>query len=158
MASIPLSKGKTTILDDEDFLFVAGMQWNFANGYARTTIVINSKLATFKTKVIYLHRMLMGLKDGDKRRVDHINGDKLDNRIENLRICTQSQNAMNAGPSKKNKTGVRGVFFRPKSGKWVANITVGEKTWTKIFNSFEAAVAARHEKELQMYGEFRRTI
>jgi|SRR6185503_13729917 len=156
MASIPLSKGKTTILDDEDFLFAAGMQWNFANGYARTTVVINSKLATFKTKVIYLHRMLMGLTDGDKRRVDHINGDGLDNRRENLRLCTPTQNSMNARVGKRSKTGVRGVFLRKKTGKWVATLTVNKCTWTRIFNTFEEAVAARTEKEISAYGEFRR--
>lgn len=157
MASIPLSKGKTTILDDDDFMSIIGRAWHFCSGYARTTVV-DKESQTFRTKAIYLHRFLMGLSEDDPRHIDHINGDRLDNRKENLRVCEPFQNSMNALASIKSKTGVRGVCFDRQRQKWVASLAVkGKKIWKKRFSSFDQAVAAREAEEIAVYGEYRRT-
>lgn len=157
MASIPLSKGKTTILDDDDFMSIIGRSWHFCGGYARTT-VMDKESQSFRTKAIYLHRFLMGLSEDDPRHIDHINGDRLDNRKENLRVCEPFQNSMNALASIKSKTGVRGVCFDRQREKWVASLAVkGKKIWKKRFSSFDQAVAAREAEEIAVYGEYRRT-
>jgi len=56
-----------------------------------------------------MHREIMQLQKGDRKVVDHINGNRLDNRKSNLRICTTSQNMMNARIKKSSKTGLKGV-------------------------------------------------
>jgi hypothetical protein len=58
----------------------------------------------------------------DGMYTDHINGDGLDNRMENLRIVTNQQNQMNRGFNKNNKLGVKGVSFYPKNKKYRAQI------------------------------------
>lgn len=157
MASIPLSKDKTTILDDEDFMSIADRAWHFCGGYARTTVV-DKESQSFRTKAVYLHRFLIGLSEDDPRHIDHINGDRLDNRRENLRVCEPFQNSMNALASTKSKTGVRGVCFDRQRGKWVATLMVkGKKIFKKRFDSFSDAVAAREAVEISAYGEYRRT-
>lgn len=156
MASIPLSKSKTTLVDDEDFIRVCRYSWYYGSRYARATVAekIDGKL---KTKAIYLHRFILGLKNGDRRHVDHINGDRLDNRLENLRICPPAQNAMNAIIRSNNKTGVRGVSFDKTKNRWIAQLRIhGEIFWRKRFKTLEDAIAARIEKEKSLYGEFRR--
>ncbi|WP_034689891.1 HNH endonuclease [Acidovorax sp. MR-S7] len=57
--------------------------------------------------------------DGD---IDHINGDRSDNRITNLRVCTNAENGQNRGLNKNNKSGYVGVSFNAQSGKWQAHI------------------------------------
>jgi len=61
--------------------------------------------------------------------IDHINGDKSDNRIANLREATDSQNSQNRGIHKNNKTGFMGVTFHKPSGKWAAGIMKNGKKY-----------------------------
>ena len=66
--------------------------------------------------------------------VDHINGDKLDNRIENLRASDKQRNEANTGPRANNKTGFKGVRKHTNPGKWTAQLNVGK---TQIYLSSE---------------------
>jgi hypothetical protein len=60
-------------------------------------------------------------------QIDHINGDRQDNRIANLREATNAQNAQNMGIKKSNTSGVPGVSWHDRAGKWSAQITIGGK-------------------------------
>jgi hypothetical protein len=85
--------------------------------------------------------------------VDHINGDKLDNRISNLRVCDKRQNIANAGPKKTNKLGVKGVYRRDT--KFRACIRVSGKTRNLgTFATVEDAAAAYREAAARVFGEF----
>ena len=76
--------------------------------------------------------------------IDHINGDPLDNRIENLRDVTQQENNKNACKRKDNKSGHTGVCWNKYREKWHAQIKVnGVSTYLGYFNVLEDAVAAR---------------
>ncbi len=66
---------------------------------------------------VSMHRYVMGLKPGDKRDVHHLNGDKTDNRRENLKIVSHKENVRLNGPTKKNTTGLKGVI-KLKSGRY----------------------------------------
>lgn len=80
-----------------------------------------------RIKSIKLHRLILGLGDGrvDKRIVDHINRNPLDNRRENLRICTPGQSVQNrAGWS---SSGYRGVHWHKRHQKWVAHVQINGK-------------------------------
>lgn len=98
------------------------------------------------------HRVawLLGTGDWPKDQIDHINGDRSDNRIGNLREVSNAENARNMSISVRNKSGVPGVFFDARRNKWVANI--GENSRTKhlgSFDDFELAVEAREKAKAE---------
>lgn len=82
--------------------------------------------------------------------IDHINGDKDDNRLVNLRVVTNSQNQKNAKINSRNTTGVAGVSLR--SGKFIARIThEGRRVSLGSFGTLIEAAEARRDAEL-LYG------
>lgn len=87
-------------------------------------------------------------------QVDHINGDKLDNRPENLREASRSQNKMNCGVNSKNRSGFRGVR-RTASGKWLAVLCVnGANQHLGLHQSKEAAALAYRQAAIAAFGDF----
>lgn len=87
--------------------------------------------------------------------VDHINRDKLDNRMPNLRVCNDLENGQNANLSKANKSGVTGVWFNSKIGKWHAQIMVNRKNlYLGRYQNKEEAIKARKSAE-EKYFPFR---
>lgn len=138
---IPLTKGLFTFIDNEDFESVSKLPWTYASKYAYNGVVG------------YLHRFLMSPDEG--LVVDHINRNPLDNRRNNLRVCTQKENNMNS-PSKKTSSSIfKGVSFTTKDRKWVAQIKVGDKN-IYLWNFSEEDDAARvyDKKALEVYGDF----
>ena len=105
-----------------------------------------------KKEKISLHRLLLDVKDGDI--VDHANRDKLDNRKQNLRIATPSENTQNSKISKHNKSGFIGVWWDKDRKKWEVQIRLNGKS-KKIgrFTNLEKAIKARLEAELEYFGE-----
>lgn len=108
------------------------------------------KRGQFQYKNLYAHRVVWLLHYGEwpKNTVDHINGDKTDNRIENLRDVTLKENAKNKPIRKDSRTGVCGVSIR--YGKYYSTIKVGDKTvWLGYFDSLHDATIARKEAEVK---------
>jgi len=84
--------------------------------------------------------------------IDHINGDRADNRISNLREVDHLENRRNCRPSKANSSGVTGVCWWPRDNKWNAQIMVNyRKINLGYFDTIEQAAAARKEAE-RKYG------
>lgn len=121
------------LIDCEDYLIVREYTWNrnFVSGYIQAM----TREGRLKTKHVYLHRLILGL-DDSRAHVDHINGNKLDNRRCNLRVCNQSQNHHN---QYKHRSGVVGVS-RTKDGYWAAQMQVNYIPHRKILKSFDEAV------------------
>jgi hypothetical protein len=89
-------------------------------------------------------------------QVDHANGIKNDNRIENLREATYSQNQANA-PSRESESGERGVRLVPSTGKWAARIYIqGWEVRIGTFGTKEEAALAYKERARREFGEFYR--
>lgn len=89
------------------------------------------------------------------REIDHINRNRADNRWENLRLVTRSQNNMNAGLRSDNKSGQKGVGRRKDTGKWYARVTVQRRIiLLGHFGSYDEAVAARRAAERRYFGQF----
>lgn len=106
----------------------------------------------------YLHRLAWFYVHGYwPRKLDHRNGVVSDNRLLNLRPCTNRQNGRNRKIAANNKSGVTGVFRVKLSGKFRACIKLREgRLVLGTFDDFEAACAARKKAEVKYFGEFRR--
>ena len=105
-------------------------------------------------KVQKLHRVLLGLTKNDPVVVDHKNGNPLDNRRENLRICQQIDNVHNANRRTDNTSGYTGIDIL-ENGKYRVRIMVaGERLTIGRFANFADAVAARRAAEEKFFGEF----
>ena len=100
-----------------------------------------------------LHRMIMGEPDG--KMIDHINVNPLDNRRENLRVCTNQQNLFNKNKYSNNTSGFKGVSFHKNAQKFVASISIDGKL--KHLGYFATAAAAHEEYKIaavKYHGEF----
>ena len=84
--------------------------------------------------------------------IDHIDGNPLNNRIENLRVVTNQENSKNQKLRCTNTSGVMGAYFHKRDQKWIAQIKVdGKLIFLGYFGTFEEAVAARKSAE-SFYG------
>jgi hypothetical protein len=96
------------------------------------------------------HRVVWAIHRGvwPDGEIDHINGDRADNRISNLRDVTRSENARNAAKPRTNRSGVVGVNWRTSKGKWRAYISEGDRTThLGYFDDFSEAVNVRIAEE-----------
>lgn len=89
--------------------------------------------------------------------LDHINGVRSDNRWVNLRQVTESQNCMNSGLNRRNKSGVKGVAFYKAYQKWTAElVALNKKYFLGYFENKEDAIAARKDAEGKYHGDYAR--
>ncbi len=127
MAIIPLSKGKYTIIDDEDVERVTKYKWHTSTtNYARRSIRIRDINNKSIKKTLMLHRFIMNL-DDPKLEVDHINNNRLDNRKNNLRIVSPTINRRNLNKRKNGTSKYLGVHFHKIRQKWRAQIRNNNK-------------------------------
>ena len=102
-------------------------------------------------KTLYVHRVIMELSGHSlcgHLVVDHINRNKLDNTLGNLRVVSQSINMFNTGTPSHNTSGVKGVSFDKSRNKWKAQIHVdGKNHMIGRYSTFEEACKARRQKE-----------
>ncbi len=151
---IKTSNGYIITVDDEDFSTSNSFRWigkvDRKSGavYASRTVRIS---AGRKTTSAYLHRVLMSANRGEI--VDHRNGNTLDNRRKNLRICTNSQNLMNRGKQKNNTTGFKGVSKVPYGFRATLKIG-GKQVWSKNFKTAQDASNAYLAKAAEIHGGF----
>lgn len=108
----------TVVLDEIDRRMTA-YRWHYNGLYATRGVVREGRSTS-----IYMHREIMGLVPGDGLQVDHINGNKLDNRRANLRICNHAQNHQNTPAHPRSTSRHRGVSWCKRTERWVAQVTL----------------------------------
>jgi hypothetical protein len=113
-------------------------------------------VTAIKKKPIYNHRIIFMMFHGYfPYHIDHINGIKNDNRIENLRPATKIQNAYNRKTSKNNTSGAKGVRWDKKLNRWIAKINVdGKQKYFGSFKDIELAELVVTEARNKYHGEF----
>ena len=150
MRHIPLSQGKFAIVDDADFEFLSQFKWYIHKGRAVR------KPRTFEGKrvgLIWMHRVIM--RPPKSMVVDHINGNKLDNRRINLRVCSKSQNEWNKPAYKTNTTGMKNVYWNKSKQRYVVSFSkYRKKIIVGQFSDFQEAVKARNEHVIEIHEGF----
>lgn len=107
-----------------------------------------------KSKTMLLHREIMAPIEKNMV-VDHINGNKLDNRRINLRICTHAQNMANSKMRKNNQSGYRGVYWNKEKSKYQVGITIDKKVlYLGRFYDIKKAAEAYDKAAILQYGNF----
>ena len=141
---IYLSKGFIALIDLEDAHHLGHKKWCVDSG----GYVINGRRR--------LHRVVLGITDA-KVSIDHINGDKLDNRKSNLRIVTASQNQMNAKKRCKGTSKYKGVSWNSTFLKWNAVVYKNKKAvFCRYFKTEDEAAKAYNAAALTHFGEYAR--
>lgn len=142
---IPLTQGKVALVDDEDYPLISQFRWyahlQYEVWYARTRYPKwkDHKGTPPPDKKTYMHRMVLGVSD-PAQKIDHINHDGLDNRRENLRICTPSENLYNMRKIAPASSKYRGVYWGKGDQKWKASATYCGKKHN--LGSFESEIEA----------------
>jgi hypothetical protein len=147
MISLPLTRGMFAILDDEDAPFTR-LDWQAheVNGSFYASRRMGSRR-------IYLHREILGVRDG--REVDHADRNTLNDRRCNLRIATHAQNQQNQLIDRSNRSGIKGVCWDRRRGRWRVTINVCYKQiHLGYFRRIEDAAKAYAEAALRLHGEF----
>lgn len=144
---INTTKNYQAIIDDDMSEEISRHKWTYnGNGYAYRHLINDGKFIK-----IYMHRQIIRAKKG--QMVDHINGNRLDNRLENLRIATSKQNSGNSGSRKGSVSKFKGVIRARK--KWSAQIAINRKsTYLGMFEREEDAALAYNFAALEYFGDF----
>jgi len=152
--TIPLTKGYVALVDAADFEMLSHWSWsaNLSHGavYAATKVMSNGL-----RRELSMHRMV-ALPDPEQL-VDHRNGDSLDNRRDNLRSCTNTQNQRNRRAIPGGTSRFKGVSWHERGQKWSARIGVdGRWRYLGLFRDERDAALAYNATALAEFGEFAR--
>jgi hypothetical protein len=144
-------KPKPVIFDELDFSVWQSRSWNY---YEPHRTVMGSKW----NMCVQFSREIMGLKRKDTQVVDHINGNRLDNRRANLRICTHKENSRNRTKSVGKTSKHKGVHYEADRKRWRASIRYdGKLICLGRYKSEEAASTAYDNAATKYFGKFAKT-
>ena len=147
MKTISLTQGQVALVDDDDFEFLI----NYGSWHAHRTLN-KFYVACQKTNLIYMHRLLLPVK-----QVDHKDGNSLNNQRNNLRVATGTQNQANRGPQVNNTSRFKGVYWNVRDQKWMASIRYkGYLSHLGCFDCKIKAAKAYDNAAICLFGEFAR--
>ena len=145
---IPLNNGKVMLIDKEDYHKIE----NAFSIVGRSRYASALFLIEGATKMVAVHKLIMNTPEGFV--VDHKNQNGLDNRKENLRICTSAENSRNRVANRNNRFGYKGVA-ESFNGKYVSQIGFEGKTYYGgTFNTVIEAAKSYNEMAIKYHGEF----
>jgi AP2 domain len=156
---IPLSRGLYAIVWESDYESLMQWKWHARFDPKHNTIYAARTVRTGKNhKMIYMHRQILGLEEGDLLEGDHVDSlTTLNNARTNLRFATRSQQLCNQRRRRDNTSGFKGVGFHPTSGLWYARIRINGVIHSLGYHHTpERAFAAYCEGARKYHGEFAR--
>ena len=143
------------LVDEEDYEELKNRKWYQIGNYAKTKRQSNGLW-------VQMHRLIMGLDGYDRPWLDHRNGNTLDNRKANLRVCNGVENAANkrkkfhAHPDRVTSSQYKGVTFKKSIKRWNARISSndGKRISLGCYATEEEAARAYNQAAKARYGEF----
>lgn len=144
---IILHNGEVCIVDADMHEELSMHKWHLSHNKTsvRRYQKINEKMMLFM-----IHREVLRAKAGEI--VDHINGNVLDNRKENLRVCSHSENMRNRKIHSNNKLGIKGIYF--KNERYIAEVKLNKKKHKRVFRDINSARVWVEEKRKELHAEF----
>lgn len=116
-------------VDPDDWFALARYRWHLMNnGYAAGYMTTRTyrregwrgQRVGGRSRQVLMHRFIAGMESGDRRKVDHVNRDRLDNRRANLRVVTDPEHSQNQTPQRGRSSQYRGVSWFPQTQRWRA--------------------------------------
>jgi hypothetical protein len=135
---IELTRGLYSIVDSSSLEVLSGISWYAQRGGHRKFYASRHVLTKNR-----MHHVLLNVPDG--MVVDHINGDSLDNRLCNLRLCTQADNMRNLRRKMLPISGIRGVYWSKRQQKYQSSIKIAGKPVHLGTNSDPYVLSAIYE-------------
>ena len=121
----------------------------YKDGKGYLSVKVDNKLTPIHRIVFLYHHGYL------PEQIDHRNNIHTDNRIENLRACTNAENSLNKPLRPECKSGFKGVFYRKDSRKWTAQVSLSGKRYNLgMFSTAEEANKAAVSKREELHGEF----
>ena len=155
MKRIPLTQNEFALVDNEDFKMISKHKWycvrNKGNNYARRNVGVKPNRSS-----IEMHRVVLKCPNG--MVIDHINGNSLDNRKKNLRVCTQAENTRNRIQRRSCKNKFKGITFHKHSKVWHAQICINyNNIYLGSFKNQKSAAIAYDAYAKRIHKQFART-
>lgn len=156
MKTIPLTQGKEALVDDEDFEKLSRFKWFAWEQCGVFYALRNSRIKeTRKRTIVRMHREVLG--SPITQKIDHKDGDGLNNQRSNLRVSTRVGNNQNARKRTDNTVGLKGVYFHKQCKKFGAQIqSEGKRRHLGLFKTPEEAHAAYCAAASELHGDFAR--
>lgn len=158
MKKLKLSQGYYALIDDINFDNLNQYKWsvssikNHKTRYALRYYRIGNKKTSLK-----MHRAILRIENNDGKLTDHIDGNGLNNQINNLRVCTAGENSRNRGKYKYGSSKFIGVCWSKKRKTFQSQVEKeGKVYWLGYFTKEELAAEAYNKKARELFGDFAR--
>lgn len=155
MKTITLTQGFVALVNNADFKYLNQWKWHADRNHHSVYALRNIRVGPGKRKRVGMHTQLMGTPPG--KEVDHRNGNGLDNRRRNLRVCAHAHNSQNVRKPIDNSSGFKGVSWNRRSESWRAYIkTRRRQLHLGYFSNPRTAAKAYNEAAVRLFGKFAR--
>jgi hypothetical protein len=157
MIEILLTRNAVMLIDEADSVLFSDGRWQaYPSPPTNKLYARQNRFRDGRWVSTLAHRLITNA--GPGQFVDHVNGDTLDNRRANLRLCNRNENNRNRRLNRTSTSGFKGVCWYKQTSRWKAQICVnGHKRGLGYFNTREAAAAAYDAAAVEAFGEYAMT-